>query len=47
MGYWQRKYHLKYVLPNGNMWTGYINVEADNESDLPKTITGGFWAEKN
>ena len=46
MGYWQRKYHLKYILPDGNVWTGFINIEADNEANLPQTVKGGFWAEK-
>lgn len=46
MGYWQRKYHLKYSLPDGNVWTGFINVEADNESELPEAVKGIFWAEK-
>lgn len=46
MGYWQRKYHLKYILPDSNVWKGFINVLADNKSDLPETVKGGFWAEK-
>ena len=46
MGYWQRKYWLKYVLPDGNIWDGFINIEADNKSDLPETVKGGFWVEK-
>lgn len=46
MGYWQRKYHLKYILPDGNVWKGFINVLADKKSDLPETVKGGFWAEK-
>lgn len=46
MRYWQRKYHLKYILSDGNVWTGFINVEADNRVDLPETVKGGFWVEK-
>lgn len=46
MKYWQRKYHLKHTLPDGNIWNGFINIEADSKEDLPETVSGDFWVEK-
>lgn len=48
MGYWQRKFHLKYTLPDGNIYNGFINTEADRREDLYRAyeIRGWFWARK-
>lgn len=48
MGYYQRKFHLRYTLDDGNIWRGFINVEADTREDLQSRneIRGTFWCEK-
>ena len=45
MGYYQRKFHLQYQLPDGNIWKGMINVDAERKEDLPakETVRGTFW----
>lgn len=45
MGYYQRKFHLQYQLPDGNTWKGMINVDAERKEDLPakETVRGTFW----
>lgn len=45
MGYYQRKFHLQYQLPDGNTWKGMINVDAERKEDLPakEAIRGTFW----
>lgn len=45
--YWQRKFHLKYKLPDGNIWKGFINIDADTEEDLPESVSGTFWVSKD
>lgn len=44
MGYYQRKFHLQYQLPDGNTWKGMINVDAERKEDLPakEAIRGTF-----
>ena len=46
--YWQRKFHFKYTLPDGNIYYGFINTEADREEDLYNIddIKGWFWVRK-
>lgn len=46
--YWQRKFHIKHKLPDGNIYKGFINIEADTREELPTTdqISGSYWAEK-
>ena len=46
MGYWQRKFHLKRILPDENIWKGFINIETDREEDLPDTVHGTYYVEK-
>lgn len=45
MGYYQRKFHLQFQLPDGNVWKGMINVDAEKKEDLPtkENIKGVFW----
>lgn len=44
--YWQRKFHLEHKLSDGNIWHGFINIEADTEGDLPQVVSGTYWSEK-
>ena len=45
---WTRKFHLEHTLPDGNIWHGMINIDADTEAELynREDIKGEFWAEK-
>jgi hypothetical protein len=47
-GYYQRKFHLRYKLSDGNIWKGFINVEADTREELytMDNVKGTFWVEK-
>lgn len=49
MSYYQRKFHLRYTLPDGNIWKGFINVEADTREELHSRdeIRGSFWCTKS
>lgn len=46
--YYMRKFHLRYMLPDGHEYRGMINVIADTKEQLPtsKEIKGSFWAER-
>ena len=46
--YWQRKYHFEYPLPDGNVYHGFININAPSENQLPdiSEVKGTFWAER-
>lgn len=48
-GYYQRKYHFKYTLPDGNIYSGFINVEAPEKDSLPaqEDLKGSFWVKKD
>ena len=45
--YYQRKFHIGYVLPDGNTWYGFINIDKRTMEELPdaKDVHGTFWAE--
>lgn len=47
--YYLGKYSLKKELPDGNIWSGFINVRADRKEDLPtiEEISGTFWFSKD
>lgn len=46
--YFQRKFHIQYTLPDGNIFHGMINTEAYTKEELysQEEIKGSFWAEK-
>ena len=47
-GYYMRKYHLEYELPDKHICKCFINISADKKEDLPalEDIKGSFWMEK-
>ena len=46
--YYMRKFHFSYLLPDGNTYKGFINIEADTKEELPdiKDVKGSFFVEK-
>jgi hypothetical protein len=47
-GWWNRKFHIEKEMPDGNIYRGFINVNADTKDELYKReeIKGDFWVKR-